>query len=545
MLNKLTRKEYEARPFSRKEHILLAFIVLAGLALRIAYQWDRSWFGDEVGTIRLIHKSYQYILTHFETWLTMHYFLVMTKFLAEWMGESVLWLGMVPMLAGVAAIPLTARLGSRFMPAELALAAAFLVAVNPYLIQYSCTVRSYSLLVFLSLLAIDRFFAWRNNPGYRQGILMAVIVFFLLMFHINGIYVVASLAFLVLADLISRKDRAYFTVAIKTLAAPVIVSIGLVVLAYLPFAAPMRVEGDLWHDRPPTGISYLPYIFGDYFGNGYLGWIPAFFLAWGLGLSIRNKEPLLVLLPLIIFPVMFMSLQGLSHFPWAYGRFILFVVPILIFFISRGIGSVASAVCRKTPGYATGAFALIIVILWMPGLADLYEYKKDHPWKSVAGDLKSRLQSGDLILCNDDLACIHLEPYFPRGKYPGKLLESFLLKSPERVGDSIFFISLGCKLKATGPLSEYGKIQVAAYPGNREVFLGMIRDDLAETLRNEEIDPAFSYFYKHLYQLNEMLGDRDGNVENYKKWYKCYMLTTRVRNMPASRLKRLINIEEP
>jgi hypothetical protein len=86
---------------------LVGFIALAA-ALRVVYQTGRPFTGDEVGTLAYLSRDYRYLLTHFDTWLTMDYYLALAKALSEATGGA-RWALIAPSLvAGIAAVPLVA-----------------------------------------------------------------------------------------------------------------------------------------------------------------------------------------------------------------------------------------------------------------------------------------------------------------------------------------------------------------------------------------------------------------------------------------------------
>src|SRR5262249_3985503 len=108
---------------------------------------------------------------------------------------------LLPMAAAVAIIPLTASLALKFTGStRTALIAAGLAALNPYLTYWGPLIRSYSLLVALSLLAINEFFHWYRQRDWWSGIRCAAVVLLLLLAHLNGIYTVAFLVLLLIAE---------------------------------------------------------------------------------------------------------------------------------------------------------------------------------------------------------------------------------------------------------------------------------------------------------------------------------------------------------
>ena len=121
------------RCLSRRERVVLGALCLCLLVLLAALQHGRVFLGDEIGTLRCLKQSPTYILTHFEMWLSMNYFILVEKGVAWLCGAADWRLTLLPMAAAVAIIPLTASLGLKLAGStRTALIAAGLAAFNPY-----------------------------------------------------------------------------------------------------------------------------------------------------------------------------------------------------------------------------------------------------------------------------------------------------------------------------------------------------------------------------------------------------------------------------
>ena len=155
---------------------MLGAICLCTLALLAALQHGRVFLGDEIGTLRYLKESAGYILTHFATHLTMNYFILVEKAIAQLCGATDWRLTLLPIAAAVAIIPLTAALALKLTSStRTALIAASLAAFNPYLIYWGPAIRAYSLLVALSLLAINEFFHWYQQRDWWSGVRCAAV----------------------------------------------------------------------------------------------------------------------------------------------------------------------------------------------------------------------------------------------------------------------------------------------------------------------------------------------------------------------------------
>lgn len=197
-----------SRHLSRGERLVLGVICLCSLILLVALQHGRIFLGDEIGTLRYLKQTPTYILTHFRIWLTMNYFILVEKGVASLCGATDWRLTLLPMGAAIAVIPLTASLALKLTDStRTALVAATLAAFNPYLVMLGPTIRAYSLLAAFSLLAINEFFRWSQWPGWRNGVRCAAAVLFLLLTHLQGIYIVAFLVLLLIVQSLSGIRR--------------------------------------------------------------------------------------------------------------------------------------------------------------------------------------------------------------------------------------------------------------------------------------------------------------------------------------------------
>ena len=98
----LIHSDLSLRCLSRRERVALGALCLCVLALLAALQHGRVFLGDEIGTLRCLKRSPSYILTHFDTWLSMNYFILVEKGVA-WLSGAADWrLTLLPMAAAIA-----------------------------------------------------------------------------------------------------------------------------------------------------------------------------------------------------------------------------------------------------------------------------------------------------------------------------------------------------------------------------------------------------------------------------------------------------------
>src|SRR5258707_4853941 len=131
----LVHSDLSLRCLSRRERVALGALCLCVLALLTALQHGRVFLGDEIGTLRCLRKSPTYILTHFDMWLSMNYFILVEKGVAWLCGAADWRLTLLPITAAVAIIPLTALLDLKVARSALtALIAADVAPFHPSLV---------------------------------------------------------------------------------------------------------------------------------------------------------------------------------------------------------------------------------------------------------------------------------------------------------------------------------------------------------------------------------------------------------------------------
>lgn len=513
---------------SRAQRGLLLAIVLGGALLRIAYQSGRSFAGDEIGTLLFLKEDYAVLLGEFRSWLTMNVYLAGLKALAAVAGNSP-WVLVAPsLLASIAVVPLVAAITLRLSSARHALLAAALVAYNPYLVLYSVQIRSYMLLTLFVLLAILWLLDWQHAPGWRGGCKVAAASTAAFLIHPNGFYsVVALAAWLVL---LRRLDRpANWTRAqgraLASLLVPSGVMLALAGLVYWPLLDDMAVFRKQWSYTPPTNVAYLPELFENYFGGGYCSLVSLLVLAAGAWRASRENRAVLALALLVGIPMIVASLLGVSHFPWAYARFLIPGLPLLIVFM---------ACAGPTSGnrLAAGVLAGVPFLAWLPAHVKMFEWKRDYPWNTLRAELSAEVGGSDRILAIDGMLKHELSgydsPYEPRFVSPEGLVQLVPVASELR----LIVLSDEPHLVGPEPGRILGNVQVLAYRGQTgaEIALALARD--LERMTAGRVESDLTSHYRIAFELYAALRRPEGHT-NQILFLKCQSRLHRERQRPV------------
>ena len=90
-----------------------------------------------------------------------------------------------------------------------------------------------------------------------------------------------------------------------------------------------------------------PTVFATYFGTRVPLFVPAGLLLAGVWSATQARKTLLPLLLLAGLSPVLVSLKGVSHFPWAYARFQIYCVPLLLILMAEGIRWLAAAAAAQ------------------------------------------------------------------------------------------------------------------------------------------------------------------------------------------------------
>ena len=518
----LVHSDLSLRCLSRKERLVLGAICLCTLALLAALQHGRVFLGDEIGTLRYLKESAGYILTHFATHLSMNYFILVEKAIARLCGATDWRLTLLPIAAAVAIIPLTASLALKFTGStRTALTAASLAAFNPYLIYWGPAIRAYSLLVALSLLAINEFFHWYQQRDWWSGVRCAAVVLLLLLTHLNGVYTVAFLVLLLAAETIFAgwSGARKFLWESRTLWIPLAVVAIIVGVAYwrlLPDIA--KVNKEWGTDTPPTSMAYIPQVFNTFMGLGYAALLSALLLLAGCWSAIQEKRGLLLLCAAIIVAPILMSLQGVSVNTSAYARYLICSLPLLLILIAEGIDWLARSVWQRGTAIAAWGLTALIVVCWTPLVHAQFLSKKQWPYARVAKFLHTQMQRNDVIVAGWRIG-FTLSQFFERPEdrimLPDKYVSKVANELDAPLKGRVFYVTGPAILNGrTATVRQFGQAEVTIYRGKTaRALLEEWREDLLHRTAGRVSAP-----FQNDYQLLALLEERLPSGQSADHW---------------------------
>jgi 4-amino-4-deoxy-L-arabinose transferase-like glycosyltransferase len=414
-----------------------ALIVLVGLAfaLRAPGLDFQSLWRDEVDAIRFARAPWTDLLAMF------HqpgqngplYFLLLRYWLAL-AGDSAFALRFLSTTAGVLAVPMAWRVGSRLfrtMPA-IGLIAACLAAVSPYMVWYSQEGKMYALTVLLALLSMDLYLQALDEGGWQRWAAYVIVASGLLYIHLVAALMIAVQAAILIVQLrrlpIRRRGEGLAAMAALT-------------LPYLPLLVwqlPELTRG------VETGYRFVPLhdMLYSLLVNYSLGVMPlgtewsllpfvALLLAVGLGWRQRNGDMRgvgIVVLWLVL-PILLFFLVTLVR-PMYTARYLIFVTPAYWFLLAYGLVQLGRR--SQVLGGVLG-ISLLVISGW--GMAQQARVPMKADFRSATPYVAERLHPSDLVLFQIPYGRYSFDYYYkPVIQPPAERSGGFVVWLPRVIG---------------------------------------------------------------------------------------------------------------
>jgi len=440
----------EAAPY-----FLVAIITIMAITLRVYALDEKSLFGDEWLSVRdseYIHLGGQ----------PPFFFLILRIFL----GTNDFVLRLPAVIFGVSTIPLCYYIGKLFFGTKEGLVGAFLLSISWAHIYYSQLVRMYSLFVFLCLFSLIFFykcFCEGEEKGKRRGrsrvrlernriwlcvgfIVSTVLGLYTHFFAFCVVAVeIVYFGLMMIYDYTStrgnslhrrrvesKRRKKIFLLFVLSNAAIFALFSPVMKAMWSEFSGVAGVDGGNNNSVRMLDLSFLTKSFTWFSNTGGVLWSSsidglalfmyvAFFIC-GLLLSVTKSKKQIVLLSIwVALPILLTYLLSTRMFVQSQPRYVIFILPIYLIVISRGIIGTAELVLRararittrflRESGMSLAVLSIILMVFSyssIPGVLGYYNRPDDENWRGVAQYLEREWQPNDFIL---------LEPVWNRGPF--------------------------------------------------------------------------------------------------------------------------------
>ncbi len=329
-------------------------LIVIGLMLRLlVFLQDRSLWFDEMSLWGNIAQESPFRFDHPLTGdqLAPFGFLVIERMIASVYGTGRMAMRLVPLLAGMGALVLFARLAARVLPERPALLALALFALSDDLIYYSSELKPYSVDVFVAVgLVLATVASLGVSPTPRWAALMALATALAPWWSFPSTFIIGGCGLTLVAESLARGRRgdalvwstvglvwfASFVVAYR--ASKAILTPFTTMYAFWDFAFLSPAEPGRWLDASKASGILLEMVINPMNlaapVNRWLAVAPAILLLFGGAVWLARRSPAIVLAA--IAPMLLNAIASELKFYPLHGRLSLGLVPLGFLLVAAG-----------------------------------------------------------------------------------------------------------------------------------------------------------------------------------------------------------------
>jgi uncharacterized membrane protein len=469
----------ELRTSRTARYLIPTLIMLAGAALRLFQLDSQSLWYDEIFSVYFARTD---LVTMFRglalegTNPPLYYALLhpIVQF-----GHYEFWLRLFSVGPGVLSIALIYKLARLLMRREGAVAAALLMAFNPFQVFFAREGRAYSLLTCIALLTVYAFIRLLEKPAsrrqYRWWLVLGVGHALLSLIHIFGLLVIVF-EFLVLTILLRRFFRLLQPWLVVTALSMIPFGAWTVYayferghnLALVSPAFPMAGPGDLLLTFWNFSLSYAPPLSLV----NLIGLIGLAALMVGGFFSLRRARWATILL-LWLAPILIVFIVGTRRS--LYGdRYLIVTTPALILLLAAGIAALRNVRLRSLVTILVAALTGLNAI----GIYSNPAYSKEQ-WREAAQIIREQQAPGDVILSTDITASIAFNFYYQQSEAADRPFYSLQTDNPDLGLYRRAWLVLGYIIKSSHSLGQPDQMELPANLGtNPQTLDGLIAPNL-------------------------------------------------------------------
>ncbi len=406
-------------------------IILLAAALRLATLPYLSFYSDEVWTVRFSTYPLSYIMSHMETGLSMHLYILFTKVLTQFVGDSVIGLKAPSLIAGILTIPAVYLMTKRLLDRQVAILAMLLAAFNPFLIEFSRYARVYAILTLVTIFIMLLYYRTLRQQETKYFIWLGVANGIGLMLSGTAAYVLLIQGCSVLIEtlLVQRKRdwKLFWSFSGSFLLSLILGSLFYIaIIIQIPFMVAYWAGGI-------QGWQLGAYIAALQRLHPYITPVMLLLLLVGCWVALkryRTAGRLLVLWGIL--PILFFFIMGARHTDLAIARFLILTVPAHFALMSLGLLDIIRRLVPNYPVLAAGAFIVTLVVgtwVFSPGNTLQSITAEPHGASVVAARLKEIVQDDDIMFADPDYMQYVLRNqldviYIPLNELTGKQIDT-------------------------------------------------------------------------------------------------------------------------
>lgn len=378
---------------SRHQQIVLYSLLLIGIAFRLFhFFYNRSLFIDELYLdINLIKMNFWELATlpfEYEQKAPIGYLWTVKLFVVLF-GKGEKALRLFSLISGISALFVFIPVARYFLKSWGVVLAVGIMAISWTFIYHSVEAKQYSTELFATVLALYLYTKYNRSNDLASLILWGMAGGILLWFSFSLIFVLVGIACIsCLAALLNRDSKRFFSYLIPF--SMWAVSFALLYLLFLgkyhesgwlidffdkvyDAFMPLSInsfDDAIWFIRTPYSLLHHPLglllnLSDDIQNSGVkfilkLGWLQGLFIIFGMIMIYRKDKKLLFLL---LTPILIVFLASAFKVYPVYGRFMVFLAPIIILFLAFGLESFYNLFDNKKISYMLLTLLVIVPLI--------------------------------------------------------------------------------------------------------------------------------------------------------------------------------------
>jgi mannosyltransferase len=382
-----------------------AVLMLLGVLVNLVHLGSKSILYDESATVlyaRLSPLPLFRVIVGSDPNMSLYYLV-----LGVWVrifGESEVAVRFPSVLFGALAVGAVYLLGCRLFGRTAGFVAGLFLALNPFMVEYAQTARSYALLALLVTLSSLFFVREIERPsrGIRTGYVIASVL--AVYAHYFAVYVLAAHAL----TLVALRRRSALTREWLSVAGAILASCVPAMLIISRSGAADRIG---WI-QPPSLLDFAT-VFSHFTGRSrllfcglLLGGFYATFLAW----RERRPWPVGFVAACLLIPLVLSFLASIAR-PMFLSRYLIICLPFLVLIGAAGL-------TRLRPPVLARGLVVLLVLVCVTRLIGFYQREGPENWRDATQYVLEASRSGDGFVFFPDYAHKPFDYYSRRNGVP-------------------------------------------------------------------------------------------------------------------------------
>ncbi len=400
----------------RRENLVVWLLLLAIISIAFALRLYRlgvpSFWWDEIGQVIAVKDSLIKTLNNAQRHHGAAPLDYLITFVVVRVNQTDFALRLPAVVWGVLSVYWLFRIGKLIYSYEIAVIAAFLLAINPFHIRYSQELRFYSLFILLMLISSE--VAWRSyyTRAKKGWIIYAILATLMLYTHYFGAFVITIHGIGILLACIREKRMFRRKSCFKEGVGYFVLSAGTAGVLFLPwfFYDALNETGLRDATVPSFELDIFLNTLYSFSGNIEYYWFIWLILAIiGIFVTYSRYKVLGILFAVwLIVPIFLIVWLDQINSYFYHPRQYIFVLPLYLLLVATGITEISRRLGDRLERYSGKsisrqgvAFILVVplVVLTLFPLRNYYLYQdRRENWKEMVEIVRNNIQEEDAIL---------------------------------------------------------------------------------------------------------------------------------------------------